>query len=426
MSADLLSALADKAQRGDEEVAGRGGPWDVGLLVTVCLLVGLGLVMLYSASAVMASERMGHHFVLVKSQLQKLALGSVLMVIGLKLDYRWYRRMIYPILGGSILMLMLVAIPGIGTVQNGARRWFSVFGFSFQPAEVAKIAAVMFLSYSVSKKGDKMGSFAVGFVPHLMMIGGMVGLLMLQPDFGSSVILLSMMMIMLFVSGARMTYLLGFGFLGILGAAYAIMGREYRMKRVLAFLDPWSYRDNIGYQISESLIAIGSGGVAGKGLGQGTGKLGYVPELWNDFIGTIVAEELGLVGVVVLVGLFLSLLWRGFRIASRCVDPFGKYLAFGLTAMFGLQATANLGVVTGLLPTKGLTLPFVSFGGTSLIIGLFATGVLLNISRNAPDSWELGREARDARSRDARWQKKRTRILSRRDDLRDRFDEDDD
>jgi cell division protein FtsW len=426
MSADLLSSLAEKAQRGDEEVAGRGGPWDVGLLVTVCLLVGMGLVMLYSASAVMASERMGHHFVLVRSQLQKLALGSVLMVIGLKLDYRWYKRLIYPILGGSILMLLLVAIPGIGTVQNGARRWFSLGGFSFQPAEVAKIAAVMFLAYSVSKKGQRMGSFTVGFIPHLLIIGGMVALLMLQPDFGSSIILLSMMMIMLFVSGARTTYLLGFGFLGVLGAVYAILGREYRMKRVLAFLDPWSYRDNIGYQISESLIAIGSGGVGGKGLGQGTGKLGYVPELWNDFIGTIVAEELGLLGVLVLVSLFLSLIWRGLRIARRSPDPFGKYLAFGFTAMFGLQATANLGVVTGLLPTKGLTLPFVSFGGTSLLIGLFATGVLLNISRNAPDSWELSRDAREARSRDARWQKKRSNILRRRDDLRDRFDEDED
>jgi cell division protein FtsW len=425
MGADLLSALAEKAQRGDGEVAGRGGPWDVGLLVTVCLLVGLGLVMLYSASAVMAAERMGHHFVLVKSQLQKLFLGLILLVVGLKLDYRWYKRLIYPILGGSVALLALVAIPGIGTVQNGARRWFSVFGMSFQPAEVAKLAAVMFLAYSVSKKGGKMGSFAVGFIPHLLIIGLMVGLLMLQPDFGSSVILLSMMMIMLFVSGARIAYLMGFGLLGVVGAASAILGREYRMKRVLAFLDPWSYRSDIGYQISESLIAIGSGGVGGKGLGQGTGKLGYVPELWNDFIGTIVAEELGLVGVVALVALFLSLIWRGMRIALCSVDPFGKYLAFGLTAMFGLQATANLGVVTGLLPTKGLTLPFVSFGGTSLIIGMFATGILLNISRNAPDMWELGREAREARSRDARWKRKRAGILKRRDDLRDRFEEDD-
>ena len=163
--------------------------WDRWLLLIVCVLIGFGLVMLYSASAVMASQRMGHHFVLVANQMQKLAVGFVLLLVGLKFDYRWYKKFIYPIFGLALLLLMLVAIPQIGMVQNGARRWFSLFGFSFQPAEVAKIAAIMYLSYSVSKKGDRMVSFSVGFIPHLMMVGLMVGLLMLQPDFGSSVIL---------------------------------------------------------------------------------------------------------------------------------------------------------------------------------------------------------------------------------------------
>ena len=423
MSVDVLASLAKEVKgRAHAAVAREGHGWDIGLLAIVLVLIGFGMVMLYSASAVMASERMAHHFVLVSNQLQKFAVGLCLLVVGLRIDYRWYKRLIYPIFFGTLILLALVAIPGIGTVQNGARRWFSLAGFSFQPAEVAKIAAVMYLAYSASKKGERMTRFAVGFIPHLLMIGLMVGLLMLQPDFGSSVILLSMMMIMLFISGARVIYLSIFGVVGAIGAYVAISNSAYRMKRILAFLDPWSYRRDIGYQISESLIAIGSGGVHGRGLGNGTGKLGYVPELWNDFIGTIVAEELGLLGVLLLVGLFMGFLWRGLRVAQGAPDRFGAYLAFGITAMFGLQATANLCVVTGLLPTKGLTLPFVSFGGSSLIMAMFATGVLLNISRGAPDTWESSKGDRASARAKRRWEKKRARILHTRDDLRDQYE----
>ena len=387
MQVDVLSSLAEQTRHHVVARMRRQKPWDSWLLLTVLLLVGFGLVMLYSASAVMSAQKLGDHFYLVRNQLTKLALGLVMMVGALKLDYRWYKRLIYPIFGGTLLMLVLVAIPGIGTIQNGARRWFSVMGMSFQPAEVAKVAAIMYLAYSVSKKGKRMGSFKVGLLPNLMMIGLMVFFLMLQPDFGSSMILLTCMMLMLFVSGARLTYLLALSGIGGLGAFFAIAGSAYRMKRIMAFLDPWSHRSNIGYQISESLIAIGSGGVTGKGLGLGTGKLGYVPELWNDFIGTIAAEELGLFGIIALTSLFVVFLWRGLNIALKCEDSFGTFLAFGLTSMFTLQAVANLFVVTGLAPTKGLTLPFVSFGGSSLIMAMFATGVLLNISKNAPDMW---------------------------------------
>lgn len=414
MTTDVLATLAEQTR--DHVVARlrRQRPWDTWLLLTVLVLVGFGLIMLYSASGVMASQKLGSDFYLVRNQLTKLGLGLGMMMVALRINYHWYKRLILPIFGVAFFMLLLVAIPGIGTIQNGARRWFSMGGMSFQPAEVAKIAAVMYLAYSVSKKNERMKSFTVGLLPHLIMIGLMVGLLMLQPDFGSSVILLSMMMIMLFVSGARISYLMVMGFLGMIGAYFAISSSKYRMDRVLAFLDPWSHRKGIGYQISESLIAIGSGGVSGKGLGNGTGKLGYVPELWNDFIGTIVAEELGLMGVIILVALFLTFLWRGMKIAFSCEDPFGKYLAFGLTTMFGLQATANLCVVTGLLPTKGLTLPFVSFGGSSLIMALFATGILLNISQNSPDTWQLKRDERRDRKESKRWERKRREITAKR------------
>mgnify|MGYP006297602947 CR=1 FL=1 len=419
MSTDLLSTLANQSsdtrsratESEDEHL------WDGWLLTTVLVLVGFGLVMLYSASAVMADQKFGDHLYLVKNQLTKVAIGMIMLVGALRLDYRWYKRLIYPILGGTFLMLVLVLIPGVGAVQNGARRWFSIAGISFQPAEVAKIVIVMFLAYSVSKKGEDMGKFVVGFVPHFIVIGAFVGLLMQQPDFGSSVILLTMMGLMLFVSGARLTYLTGFAALGGIGAYIAITSSPYRMERIMAFLDPWSHRKDIGYQISESLISIGSGGLTGRGLGNGHGKLGYVPELWNDFIGTIVAEELGLLGIVFLTGLFAVFVWRGLRVAFNARDDFGRYLAFGLTTILGMQATANLCVVTGLLPTKGLTLPFVSFGGSSMVMALFAVGVLLNISKNEPDHWEANREEREKRRREASWKKKKRKILNRRDDL---------
>lgn len=419
MSSDILSTLANQKPAQTRE-ADASSTWDLGLLATVFILLGFGLVMLYSASAVMAADKFGDHLFLVKSQLQKVVLGIFLLFGALRVDYRWYKRLIYPILGVTVLMLILVLIPGIGAVQNGARRWFSLGGLSFQPAEVAKVTAVMFLAYSVSKKGDRMGKFTIAFVPHLTVIGVFVGLLMLQPDFGTSVILLVMMGLLLFVSGAKLIYLGGFGFAGAVMAYFAITSREYRMERIMAYLEPFEYRHGIGYQISESLISIGSGGLTGRGLGNGTGKLGYVPELWNDFIGTIVAEELGLVGVIFLVGLFMLFLWRGLKIAFEADDAFGRYLAFGITALIGLQAVANLCVVTGILPNKGLTLPFISFGGSSMIMALFSVGVLLNISRGQPDFWELNREEREARRAERKWKKKRRRILDRRDDLNDR------
>lgn len=419
MSADLLSSITaarEGVRRQDSD--GSGPDWDLSLLISVFILIALGLVMLYSASAVMAAQRMGEHYVLLTGQLEKVILGVGAMLVVMQIDYRWYRRLIYPIVGVTILLLIIVIIPQIGVVHNGARRWINLFGFGFQPAELAKLTAVMFLAYSISKKGKRMGSFTIGFIPHLVMIGTMVGLLMMQPDFGTSVMLISVMMLLLFASGAKISYLLLLTFGGAFAGYMAISGSEYRMQRIFAFLDPWSHRQDIGYQISESLIAIGSAGLGGRGLGEGAGKLGYVPELWNDFIATIIAEELGIVGILLVVALFGFLLYRGMKIALEATDAFGMYLAFGITAIFLLQAVMNLFVVTGMLPTKGLTLPFVSFGGTSMIVGLISIGVLLNISKRAPDYWELGRESRRSRREDRHWEKKRQKILKRRGDLK--------
>ncbi len=409
MTIDVLTAITTQTRLRISRL--REHEWDLTLLAIVVALVGFGLVMLYSASAVMAAQKLGDHLYLVKSQFTKVVVGMVLLFVGLRVDYRWYKRLIYPILGVTFVMLIIVLIPGVGVIQNNARRWFSIGGMSFQPAEVAKIAVITYLAYSLSKKGDKIRKFSVGFVPHLAVVGLTVALLMKQPDFGSSIMLITMMGIMLFVSGARLAYLSGFAVLGVIGGFFAITSSEMRMKRILAFMDPWSHRQDVGYQISESLIAIGTGGVTGRGLGNGVGKLGYVPELWNDFIGTIVAEELGLVGVILLVSLFAGILWRGVRISFQCDDPFGQLLAFGLTMLLGLQGAVNLCVVTGLLPTKGLTLPFVSFGGSSMIMVLFSIGILLNISKNAPDTWEEERANRDRSRQESRWEKKRQKLI---------------
>src|SRR5690554_705739 len=419
---DRLSTLAGQFS-GEPSGDRFGDPdaqqWDSWLLAAVLALVGFGLVMLYSASAVMSADKFGDPLFLVLSQAQKVGVGIVGLFVALRVDYRWYQRLVYPILGVTILMLVLVLIPGIGKIQNGAQRWFSIGGASFQPGEVAKVVSLIFLSYSLNKKIGTMKKFSVAFVPHIVVIGLLVGLLMLQPDFGTSVIIVLMMGLLLFVSGARLIYLGGFVVTAAVLAYFAITSREYRMERVMAYLDPFEYRSGIGYQISESLISIGSGGLTGRGLGNGTGNLGYVPELWSDFIATIIAEELGLSGMIILVGLFIVIVWRGSVIAFRASDDFGRYLAFGLSALIGVQATANLCVVTGLLPNKGLTLPFVSFGGSSMILSLCSIGILLNISKNAPDLWELTREDRLAERSEKRWSRKKRKILSRRKDLRD-------
>jgi len=414
-----MSTDATKRTEGAEPLSSgeETGECDRVMLAAVIALTGFGLVMLYSASAVTAAEQFGDPLALVRSQAAKIGVGLVVLVGAMSVDYRWYRRLVYPMLGGTILMLGAVLVPGIGTVQNGARRWIDLGMFTVQPAEAAKVVAVVFLAYSVAKKGEKMHEFTIGFIPHLVVVGAMVGLLILQPDFGTSVILVTMMGVMLFVSGARLVYLSGFGILGLVAAYYAVVSSPYRMERITAFLEPWEHRRDVGYQISESLIAIGSGGLTGRGLGEGTGKLGYVPELSNDFIATLVGEELGLMGFVLLAGLFAVFIWRGCRIALAARDRFGTYLAFGLTTLIGIQAAGNLCVVTGLVPTKGLTLPFFSLGGSSLVMGLFAVGVLLNISRREPDWWELNRDEREKRRRQKDWEKRRERILKRRDDL---------
>ncbi len=353
------------------------------LLAAILALVALGLVMVYSASAVTAQDKLGDGFFYLKRQLVAAGMGLVAMAVVMKLGYRKLARYAYPLLLISIVLLVAVLIPGLGVVVGGARRWLRFPGFRVQPAEIAKLAWVVYLSYSLAKKREKVATFSVGFLPHLAVAAVLVALCMPQPDFGSSVALLVLLFVMLFAAGTRLTFLVGSVLLAIPVGYHAIASSPYRMKRILAFLDPWAHRSDIGYQVAESLMSIGSGGVFGLGLGDGRQKLFFLPEAHTDFIFSILAEELGLFGVTLLVTLYGVILWRGIRAATRASEPFGAYLALGVTALIGFQASVNMLVAMGMLPTKGLTLPFVSYGPSSLIVLMAAAGMLLSVSASA-------------------------------------------
>jgi cell division protein FtsW len=359
-----------------------GGPHlDVVLLGAVFALCALGIVMVYSASAVSASTKLGDGAYFLKRQLAATGIGLVALLAMLKLGYRRLAPLAYPALVVTLVLLALVLIPGIGSTAGGARRWIRLPGFSLQPGELAKVSLVLYLAYSLAKKREKVKSFSIGFLPHCLLTGAMAGLVLAQPDFGSAVAMAFLLFALLFAAGTKIGYLVGSITLALPVAYHLVASSPYRMKRVLAFLDPWTHRNDIGYQVAESLMTIGSGGVTGLGLGDGRQKLFYLPEAHTDFIFSIIGEELGLVGVGAVILLYAVVIWRGMRTSLNATEPFGAYLALGLTSMLGFQAVVNMAVAMGLLPTKGLTLPFISYGGTSMVICLAATGVLLSISQ---------------------------------------------
>ncbi len=350
------------------------------LLCAVLALVALGLVMVYSASAILAQDKLGDSLYFLKRQLMAAGMGVVAMAVAMKVGWRRLARLAWPLLIVTLVLLVAVLIPGLGTTAGGARRWIRFPGFGLQPAEVAKFAWVVYLSYSLAKKREKVATFSVGFLPHLLLCGVLVLLCMRQPDFGSSVLLVFLLFVLLFAAGTKLSYLVGSVLLALPLAYVAIASSPYRMNRITAFLDPWADRQHSGYQVAESLMSIGSGGLTGLGLGDGRQKLFFLPEAHTDFIFSIIGEELGMIGAIVVLGLFVVLVWRGIRAAMRAPDLFGTYLGFGLTALLGLQTLINVGVVTGVLPTKGLTLPLISYGGSSLVCSCWAVGILLNIS----------------------------------------------
>ena len=350
------------------------------LLGAVLALVALGLVMVYSASAVTAAEKLGNGLYFLERQLVAAGVGLVAMAAAVRLGYRKLARLAFPMLLLSIVLLVLVLVPGVGATVGGAKRWLRLPGISVQPAEIAKFTWVVYLAYSLAKKREKMATFSVGFLPHLLLAGLLVGLCMGEPDFGSSVELLVLLFILLFAAGTRLSYLVGSVLLALPMAWAAVAHSPYRWARIRAFLDPWAHRHDIGYQVAQSLISVGSGGLFGVGLGESTQKLFFLPEAHTDFIFSIIGEELGLLGALLTIALYAVVVWRGTRAALRASETFGTYLGLGLTAMLGVQAAVNMSVAMGMLPTKGLTLPFVSYGGCSLVVSMAAAGVLLSLS----------------------------------------------
>lgn len=361
------------------------GEIDVALLAVTLLLVAFGVVMVYSASAVFAARSHGSAQYYLIRQASFALVGLAGMAAFARIDYRLLRKLTYPMLAGTVFLLVLV-IAGFGRSGGGAARWLRLGPFALQPAELAKVTLVLWLAHSLSKKQDKIKTFTVGFLPHLLMVGFLMALCLKQPDFGSSVVLLLLTFTLLFVAGAKTGYLLGALVLALPVAVHLVMGTAYRRRRWEAFIDPWRHRHDISYQLVESLMSFGAGGTTGLGLGDSRQKLFFLPEAHTDFIGAIIGEELGFVGVCLLLAAYGFLVYRGVRVALRAADDYGTYVAFGISTLFSLQVIINLGVAMGILPTKGLTLPLVSYGGSSLCINLIAIGILLSISRGANDA----------------------------------------
>ncbi|SPD73627.1 Lipid II flippase FtsW [uncultured Desulfobacterium sp.] len=354
--------------------------YDYMIIVPVILLVIFGLVFVYSASSHLAEHRLGDSCYYLKRQAVFCLLGFLMMIIARKVPCTAYSRIVYPLLLISLILLFLLYIPSLGYKVGGAARWFRMGGISFQPAEFAKISLAVYLAYSVAKKGSDMATFSRGLLPHLILGGIFMFLIVGQPDLGTAVIIACWIFILLFVGGVKVWQLSLLVFLGSMAAWQLVMRADYRIKRLMAFIDPWEDRQGIGFQIIHSFLAFGSGGFMGAGIGNSKQKLFYLPEPHTDFALSIIGEEMGFVGVALVIILFVILIAGGIKTALNARDLYSSYLALGLICMIGLQAVVNMGVVMGLLPTKGLTLPFVSYGGSALIFNLFSVGILLNIS----------------------------------------------
>ena len=353
--------------------------YDLGLLFPVLLLVGMGIVMVYSASSALALDKFGSDYFFLKRQAMFSLVGIVVLVGFSYIPFRLYRLLVYPALLTGIGMLAAVVFSGWGVTAGGSARWLQLGPLRFQPAELARLALIVYLAYSMSKKDELLRDFYVGFLPHMLVLGLLLLLLMAQPDFGSVVIFAALTWIMLFVGGCRLSHLFGLILLLAPMIWLFMTQAEYRVRRLMSFWNPWEHSADAGYQIVHSFMAFGTGGITGAGIGKGYQKLFYLPEPHTDFIFSVIGEELGLIGVLIVIILYAIMLMRGIRIARQAQDPFGAFLAMGITVAIGLQVCINMGVTLGLLPTKGLTLPFLSYGGTSLLINMAAVGIMMNI-----------------------------------------------
>jgi len=350
------------------------------LKITVIIISLFGLLMIYSSSCIWAEYKFNDPYKFVKTQGIFLIVGYFLMGIISKINYEYYKKYSNMIMIGCILLLILVLIPGIGTVRNGSRSWFGIGSFGIQPSEFTKLGLIIFASKYFNN--NKIKDIKTSVLPILLVVLLVFGLIMLQPDFGTGVIIVMTIIALMFVAGVKMGFFIKMGFLGLLGIVGLIIIAPYRLKRITSFLNPWSDPLGSGFQIIQSLYAIGPGGLLGMGLGNSVQKHFYLPEPQTDFIFSIISEELGFMGILIVATLFIIIIYSGFKIALLQEEKLPKYMAFGITFSLAFQTLLNLMVVVGLIPVTGVTLPFLSYGGSSLLVSMVSIGIILNISKN--------------------------------------------
>lgn len=352
------------------------------LFITTVLLLFLGVLMVYSASEVLARMRFGDSYLFLRKQVLWAALGLSSVALVMRVDYRTYRQ---PLFVWSSLALVAIALVAVlfSPPINAARRWFSIGGLGIQPSELAKLSVVFFAAWFLERRMHRINDLSYAILPIVVVVLPIVGLVLLEPDFGTSLTIALIAAVMLFAAGLDYTYFVGTLMLVVPGLVFLVVSTPYRFRRLLSFWDPWADPRGDGFQIIQSLVAVGTGGLFGKGLTHGVQKLFYLPEPHTDFIYAVIGEELGLIGTLLTLVCFCVIAWRGFTIAAKAPDAFGSLVALGLTTMIALQALVNISVVLSMMPTKGIPLPLVSSGGSSLLINLVAIGVLLNISQHA-------------------------------------------
>jgi cell division protein FtsW len=356
------------------------------LFMATLLLVCSSVVMVYSASAVLAMNRFNQPYFFLTRQAMWAALGLAAMSIAMRFDYRNYREPAFIWTSLVLVTLALIAVLFSDPI-NGSRRWFGVGGFGVQPSELAKLSAIFFIAALLERRMDRIDNLSYALVPIGIVVSALVALILLEPDLGTAMTLLLIAIVMVVTAGLSYRYVIGAALCGLPIAYFILMSAAYRRRRLIAFWDPWTDPLGDGFQVIQSMIAVGSGGLFGRGLMSGVQKLFYLPEPHTDFIYAVIGEEFGLLGTTVILGCFAAIAWRGFKIATEAPDRFGAFLAVGLTTMIAVQAFFNISVVLGLVPTKGIPLPFVSAGGSSLLISLLGMGILLNVSQHvAPGS----------------------------------------
>ena len=357
---------------------------DFWLVMTILILLALGTMMVFSSSSAASYVKFESSFSLLLKQLLWVGIGLFVMLFVSKIDYHFIGKFSMQIFAIAVILIILVLIPGVGISLNNARRWLGVGSLTFQPSELMKLGMVLLFSYllSNSRYVKKMGGIK-GFAIMLGIIGGVAGLLFLQPHVSCIIIIGMVSVILMFVAGVKLRYFLVVGGVAATGAIIAFASLNHVRERLTTFLDPFAYSSDEGYQVVQSLLAIGSGGLTGKGLGQSVQKYLYLPEPYNDFIFSILAEELGFIGVIVVFSLYCVFLWRGYKIALHAPDRFGCLVATGITTLIAVQVLMNIAVVTSSIPVTGVSLPFFSYGGTSLVIMMINMGILLNISKES-------------------------------------------